>query len=166
MTSENVGNDNYAEKKVEELKQKLMEYEQKLQFNVRTENNEATKLLTISRNELEKMTPEDCGYAAYALTQYVIYLQKMVNYEESVVNYCESSINFVVGKKISQYNAYSFNEKRMLAINDDTYAKEVLRLQVIAKSRVDSMAFIINKVQNLANILVNLQQSKKTNRYG
>lgn len=166
MTNQTDGESSYAESKIEELRNKLYEYEKQIGFTVKSDNNEGIRLLTATRSELEKMSSEDCGYAAYALTQYVIYLQKMVNYEETTVNWCESAINFVVGKKISQYNAYSFNEKRMLVINDDNFAKEVLRVQIAAKSKVDSMSFIINKVQGLANILVNLQQNKKTNRYG
>lgn len=166
MGTEQIGPDSYIESKLKEMQEKLRQYEASLSFSVKSEHTEATRLMTIGRSELNKMSAEDCGCAAFELIQYSIFLQKTVNYEVAAVKWLESAIDITIAPRISQYQAYGFQEKKLAAVNGDGYAKAANRLRQIAQSRVDDLQFISNKVQDLAQVLLSLQQTKRGQRNG
>ena len=64
--------------------------------------DELNRYLTMNRDDLEKLTPSDCGEIAYRLSQFVFHLQRTINREIARYNWAEEEI------KITIYNIEYF----------------------------------------------------------
>jgi hypothetical protein len=121
---------------------------------------ELQKYLTMSRDVLEKTTPEDCGQIAYRLAQFSFHVQRTLNRELARVNWAEETIKDVIADDINNYNGYGYVEKSSQAIKHNERAYKLSRIKKYARQRMDRLTYLATSLKNLSDILISIQRSK------
>jgi len=98
-----------------------------------------------------KLTPEDYLNNSIILSQYAFQLQRIINREEARVHYIKNRIDKIVLPNINQQNAYYYNDKRNLAIAQDSVAQALLKEQTVIELKVKRLQFLSTRVENLSN---------------
>lgn len=121
---------------------------------------ELNKYLLMSRDELEKTTPEICGEIAYRLGQFSFHVQRSVNREISRANWAEESIKETIADEINEYKGYGYIEKSYQAIKHNEKAQALQKIKKYAKQRSDRLQYLANSIKHLSDIMLSIQKAK------
>jgi len=121
---------------------------------------ELQKYLTMSRDVLEKTTPEDCGQMAYRLAQFSFHVQRTLNRELARYNWADETIKEVIADDINNYKGYGYVEKSSQAIKHNERANKLNKIKKYAKQRSDRLTYLATSLKNLSDILISIQKSK------
>lgn len=154
-----------TKEQVEEWDKILDEYETSVGLGKYTEiqsftNEELNGYFTMSRDTMEKLTPEDCAQISMRLCQYALFLQRTLNREIARHNWAEESIKETIADEINNYKGYGFVEKSLQAIKHNDKANALNRIKKYAKQRMDRLSYIANSIKNLSDILITIQKTK------
>ena len=127
-------------------------------------DNEVHRYLNMSRAEVEKLTPEECGEAAFLLRKFAFHMQRAFGRESARVKLLERQLRKVLASEVGQYRAPSAEERRDLAIKGNDKARELARLRDYHEARLERIAFLSNCVGQMAASLDTLQQTKRRQR--
>lgn len=116
--------------------------------------------LSMNRDALEKLSPEDCGIIAYRLGQYAFHVQRTVNREIGRYNWAEDTIKSVIADDINNYKGYGYVEKANQAIKHNDKAQTLNKIKIYAKQRSDRLSYIANSIKTLSDILISIQKQK------
>jgi hypothetical protein len=145
----------------------LDEYENQIGFTKYKSDllpeSELNHYLIMSRDELEKLTPDDCGQIAYRLSQFSFHVQRTVNREQARHDWAEDTIKSVIADEINSYKGYGYLEKSLQAIKHNDKARSLDKIKRYAKQRIDRLSYLANSINNLSNILINIQKLKVKN---
>lgn len=122
--------------------------------------SELNDYLTMSRDEIEKLTPDDCCQIAYRLGQFSFHTQRTINREHARFDWAEETIKSVIADEINNYKGYGYIEKSLQAIKHNSRAFSLDKIKRYAKQRIDRLSYIANSINNLSNILINIQKNK------
>jgi hypothetical protein len=122
---------------------------------------EATRLLTIAPEVVRAMSAVALGEAVYCLEQFAFFLQKAANREQARVRWAEENLRRLLGPLLGRQQAYSYEERRMLALAGNASARELDRLRVEAQTRLDRIQYQSRRIEGLARALLALQQTKR-----
>jgi hypothetical protein len=122
--------------------------------------SELNSYLTMSRDEIEKLTPEDCGQIAYRLAQFSFHTQRTINREQARFNWADETIKTVIADELNSYKGYGFVEKSIQAIKHNEKAYSLNKIKKYAQQRINRLSYIANSLNNLSNILMNIQKNK------
>lgn len=125
--------------------------------------NELSKYLSMSRDEIEKLTPEDCGQIAYRLSQFSFHTQRTINREQARYDWSEEVIKETIADEINNYKGYGYIEKSMQAIKHNDKAQSLNKIKNYAKQRINRLSYLANSINNMSNILLNIQKLKVKN---
>jgi len=117
----------------------------------------------MSRDELEKTTPEVCGEIAYRLGQFAFHVQRSINRELSRLNWADETIKETIAEEINNYKGYGYIEKSFQAIKNNEKANNLHKIQKYAKQRMDRLSYLANSLKNLSDILIAIQRNKVRN---
>lgn len=126
---------------------------------------ELDSYLTMARDELEKLTPEDCGQISYRLGQFAFHVQRTINREIARHNWADDTIKVVIADEINNYKGYGYIEKSNQAIKHNDKAQALNKIKIYAKQRTDRLSYLANSIKNLSDILLSIQKIKST-KYG
>ena len=121
---------------------------------------ELNEYLSMSRNEIEKLSPEDCAQISYRLGQYSFHIQRTLNRELARHNWAEETIKEIIADEINNYKGYGYVEKYYQAIKHNDKASALSSIKKYAKQRSDRLSYLSSGVKNLADILLNVQKIK------
>tara|TARA_B100002019_G_scaffold30951_2_gene24982 strand:- start:2016 stop:2507 length:492 start_codon:yes stop_codon:yes gene_type:complete len=121
---------------------------------------ELNQYLSMNRDELEKLTPQDCGQIAYRISQFVFHLQRTINREIARHNWAEEEIKITIADDINNYKGYGYIEKSYQAIKHNEKAYALNQIKKYAKQRNDRLSYMANSLKNLSDILVSVQRTK------
>ena len=145
----------------------LDEYESSIGFAPYLDDNmpaqELNEYLTMNRNQLEKLTPDDCGEIAYRLSQFSFHVQRTLNREIARYNWSDEKIKEVIADQLNNYKGYGYVEKSLQAIKHNEKANSLNPIKRYAKQRMDRLSFIANSLKNLSDIIISIQRSKIKN---
>lgn len=122
--------------------------------------SEINQYLTMSRDEIEKLSPEDCAQISYRLAQFSFHIQRSINREIARLNWSEESIKETIADEINNYKGYGFVEKSLQAIKHNDKAQSLYAIKKYAKQRVDRLSYIANSIKNLSDIILSIQKIK------
>ena len=111
------------------------------------------------RQQMEKLTVEECAEAALLLGGFSFYLQRSYNREIARVNWASSSLKRMMSGKESQYQG-SWDSQYYQAVKQDGYACKLDSIRVYAQQRADRLTYLASSVKNLSDLFVNLQRAK------
>jgi uncharacterized protein YdhG (YjbR/CyaY superfamily) len=123
-------------------------------------DSELNSYLSMTRDEVEKLTPEDCAQISYRLAQYSFFLQRTINREIARHNWAESTIKETIADSINDYKGYGYLEKSLQAIKHNDKAQALNKIQKYAKQRMDRLSYLANGVKNLSDIMLAIQRTK------
>lgn len=122
--------------------------------------DELNQYFTMSRDHVEKLTPEDCAQISYRLAQYAFFLQRTLNREIARHNWAEETIKETIADEINNYKGYGFVEKSLQAIKHNDKATSLNKIKKYAKQRMDRLSYLANGVKNLSDIILSVQKTK------
>ena len=111
------------------------------------------------RQQMEKLTVEECAEAALLLGGFSFYLQRSYNREVARVNWASSSLKKMMSGKESQYQG-AWDSQYYQAVKQDGYACKLDSIRVYAQQRADRLTYLASSVKNLSDLFVNLQRAK------
>jgi hypothetical protein len=154
-----------TKEQVDEWDKVLDEYENSVGLGKYSEihsftNEELNEYFTMTRDTIEKLTPEDCAQISMRLSQYALFLQRTINREIARYNWAEESIKETIADEINNYKGYGFVEKSLQAIKHNDKANALNRIKKYAKQRTDRLSYIANNIKNLSDILISIQKTK------
>jgi hypothetical protein len=153
-----------TKEQVNEWDKILDEYENSIGFSSYKPDafseEELNSYLQMSRDELEKTTPEVCGEIAYRLGQFSFHVQRSLNRELSRFNWADESIKEIIADEINNYKGYGYIEKSLQAIKHNDKASSLNKIKKYAKQRLDRLQYLANNIKNLSDIMLSIQKTK------
>lgn len=122
--------------------------------------SELNEYLTMNRDQIEKLSPEDCAQIAYRLGQFAFHIQRTLNREIARHNWAEESIKETIADEINNYKGYGYIEKSLQAIKHNDKASSLNNIRKYAKQRIDRLSYIANNIKNLSDIILSVQKTK------
>jgi len=122
--------------------------------------DELNEYLTMNRDVLEKLSPEDCAQISYRLGQFSFHIQRTINREIARYNWAEENVKETIADEINNYKGYGYVEKSNQAIKHNDRAQSLNNIQKFAKQRSDRLSYLANNVKNLSDILLSIQRTK------
>jgi hypothetical protein len=152
---------NLALQRMQGLDSALDEYEASVGLSVFREKgwDDTRLLLNLSRREMEAMTPQQCGEAALMLGGFSFYIQRAFNRETARVKWADSNLKKMLAGQESQFRG-SWDSQFYQAVNQDDYAKKMLKLRDYAKQRELRLTYLGTSIKNMSDLFVNLQRAK------
>lgn len=142
----------------------LDEYEQSIALptynNSALPESELNEYLSMNRDVLEKLGPEDCAQISYRLAQYSFHIQRTINREIARYNWAEETIKEVIADEINNYKGYGYVEKSIQAVKHNDRATSLNNIKKFAKQRSDRLSYLANGIKNLSDILISIQKNK------
>lgn len=124
---------------------------------------ELNTYLTMNRDSLEKLSPEDCAQISYRLAQFSFHMQRTINREIARHNWAEEMIKETIADELNNYKGYGYAEKSGQAIKHNDRAQSLNNIKKFAKQRSDRLSYLANGVKNLSDILLSIQRNKVKN---
>jgi len=121
---------------------------------------EVNQYLSMSRDEIEKLSPEDCAQISYRLAQFAFHIQRTVNREMARFNWADETIKETIADEVNNYKGYGFIEKSLQAIKHNDKATALNNIKKYAKQRIDRLSYIANGTKNLSDIMMSIQKTK------
>jgi hypothetical protein len=121
---------------------------------------ELNQYLTMDRNVIEKLTPEDCAQISYRLAQFSFHIQRTINRELARYNWAEETLKETIADEINNYKGYGYIEKSTQAIKHNEKASSLNKIKKYAKQRSDRLSYISASVKNLSDIILSIQKMK------
>lgn len=154
-----------TKEQVEQWDKVLDEYESSIGLGKYSQTHsftesELSEYLNMSRDSIEKLTPEDCAQISYRLAQYAFFLQRTLNREIARHNWAEESIKETIADEINNYKGYGFLEKSLQAIKHNDKASSLNKIKKYAQQRMDRLSYLANSVKNLSDIILSVQRTK------
>jgi hypothetical protein len=119
--------------------------------------------LTMNRDTLEKLGPEDCAQISYRLGQFSFHIQRTINREIARYNWADETIKETIADEINNYKGYGYVEKAGQAIKHNERAQSLNNIKKFAKQRSDRLSYLANGIKNLSDILISIQRNKVKN---
>lgn len=126
-------------------------------------SSELNTYLIMSRDELEKLGPEDCAQISYRLGQFSFHIQRSLNRELARYNWADEMIKEVIADEINNYKGYGYVEKAYQAIKHNEKASSLNNIKKYAKQRSDRLSYLASNLKNLSDILLSIQRNKVKN---
>lgn len=126
-------------------------------------SDELQQYLSMNRDAIEKLTPEDCFQIAYRLGQMAFHTQRNLNREIARHNWAEDTLKIAIADDINNYKGYGYMEKLYQAIKNNDRANVLHKIQKYAKQRMDRLSYLANSLKNLSDILLSIQKNKVRN---
>jgi hypothetical protein len=154
-----------TKEQVEEWDRILDEYESTIGLGAYNnincfEDSELNYYFSMSRDIIEKLTPEDCAQISYRLAQYALFLQRTLNRETARFNWAEETIKETIADEVNNYKGYGFIEKSLQAIKHNDKASGLNKIKKYAKQRMDRLSYLAGNIKNLSDILLSVQKTK------
>lgn len=150
---------------VEEWDRVLDEYESHIGLGKYNEDHkfsdqELNNYFHMTRDTIEKLTPEDCAQISMRLSQYAFFIQRTLNREIARYNWADETIKEVIADELNNYKGYGYAEKSLQAIKHNDKASGLNKIKKYAKQRMDRMSYLANNIKNLSDILLAVQKTK------
>ena len=156
-----------AEERLKQIDTVLDEYESNLglsSYSGDFHDPSVRQYMNMPRQQMEKLTIEECAEAALLLGGFSFYLQRSYNRELARVNWASSFLKRMISGRELQYKG-SWDSQHHQAIKDDGYARKLERIRVYAQQRADRLTYLASSVKNLSDLYINLQRAK-INKHG
>lgn len=157
----------FAKEQLAKIDTVLDEYETSLglpKFNVDFHDSSAKQYLQLSRDQIEKLTPEQCSEAALLLASLSFHLQRSYNREVARINWADRTLKTCIAGREQSYKG-SWESQFNQAVKEDTYTSKISDIKRYAQQRADRTNYLSSSIKNISDIFLNVQRAKAT-KYG
>jgi len=146
---------------VDKLDAALDEYEKKIGLS-NLKESAVTQYLNLTQEVLRKMSPEECGEAAYLLNQEALFVQHEINKHKAQMDWANSRINRIIYSQLQNYGGKYDNHdvRRTLAIKGDSAAQELQKVVDKADRIISRLSYVPNHLSKLASVLLDYRHTK------
>jgi len=158
-----------AKEQLERWDKILDEYEKSIglpDFESKENSHSASEFLSMNRNQIEKMSPEDCAQAALILNELAFHIQRAYNREIARVKWAEDTSKEIVANEVGGYKGYSYLERFQQAVKSNAHACSLNKIRKYAQQRADRLGFLASNMNTRADIFLATQKSKRYNNVG
>tara|TARA_R110002020_G_scaffold95727_2_gene229471 strand:- start:1841 stop:2329 length:489 start_codon:yes stop_codon:yes gene_type:complete len=153
---------NTASEQLKKLDSILDEYERSLgisEFADQFQDDSAKKYMSLSRPQIEKLTPSECAEAALLLGALSFHMQRAYNREVARVNWAKQTLRSTISGREQSYRG-SWESQFNQAVNEDSYTRKMLAIQKYAQQRVDRLTYLASSIKNISDIFLAVQRAK------
>ncbi len=144
----------------------LDEYERNIGLpDISNYTDTAQEYFNLTRNQLEKLSIEDCAHGAYILNNLALHIQRNINRENARSNWAKQRLKVYAADKVSQYRG-SWEQQELQALKASSFGNKLLDLLTDITLRIDRLTFVSTNVRQLAESLTNIQRAKVGVRNG
>jgi len=122
--------------------------------------SELNAYLSMDRQQIEKLSPEDCAQISYRLSQFAFHIQRTLNREIARHNWADETTKESIADDINNYKGYGYVEKAYQAIKHNDKASGLNKIKKYAKQRIDRLSYLSNNIKNLSDIILSIQKTK------
>lgn len=151
-----------AKEQLEKIDAVLDEYEASLgipAFTNTFHDDSAKNYLQLSRDQIEKLTPDQCAEAALLLASLSFHLQRSYNREIARVNWADQTLKTLVAGREQQYRG-SWDSQFHQAINEDDHTRKIANIKRYAQQRADRVTYLSSSIKNISDIFLSVQRAK------
>ena len=151
-----------ARERLAKLDSVLDEYESSLglpSFNDNFHDDTAKKYLQLTRNQIEKLTPDQCSEAALLLSSLAVHIQRSYNREIARINWADKILKSTIAGKEQSYRG-SWDSQFNQAIKEDGYASKISDIKRYAQQRADRLTYLSSSIKGMSDIFLSVQRSK------
>ncbi len=151
-----------ARERLAKLDSVLDEYESSLglpSFNDNFHDDTAKKYLQLTRNQIEKLTPDQCSEAALLLSSLAFHIQRSYNREIARINWADKILKSTIAGKEQSYRG-SWDSQFNQAIKEDGYASKISDIKRYAQQRADRLTYLSSSIKGMSDIFLSVQRSK------
>ena len=157
-----------AKKAMDTEMTKLDEYEQSIALPEHVipvgMSDEIKSYLSMGRDELEKLNPEDCINTAYIIGQFVFFLQREENKERSRELWAKAEIDKLVCSKMENYSQFTKAEHKIASIaRENSVVADFNSICHKAQRRAARLKDIASALNNLTYTLKDMARAKISN---
>ena len=155
-------NPNKPKERLDQIDKVLDEYESTLglvSYAGDFHDQSVKQYMSMPRQQMEKITVDECAEAALLLGGFSFYLQRSYNREVARVNWASSNLKRMMSGREAQYKG-SWDSQYYQAIREDGYACKLESIKTYAQQRADRLTYLASSVKNLSDLFVNLQRAK------
>lgn len=128
---------------------------------------EAQHYLEMNQEEMRAMSAEECGEAAFLVSQLVYYLRQQHNMEIMRIRICDAEIDKQISGKLQSYDKFmKWEEKRLAAVREDSHASAWAELRKWAEASASLQDSLAYDARTISQVLLQLQRSKERDKYG
>lgn len=156
--------DQTAKERLSTIDAILDEYEKSIGLpthKVSVSEEELNKYLSMNRDEIDKMSPEDCAGISMRLSQVGFYIQRQQNREKSRQIWADAELTKIIAGENDHYDKYMRHDVKVATIiKDNSFATSLYDISRYASQRVQRLEFLSTSLKNLADVLLNIQRAK------
>jgi len=157
----------YAKEQLDKLDKVLDEYESSLGlpvFSHEFHDNTAKKYLQLSRDQIEKLTPEQCSEAALLLSSLAFHIQRNYNREVARINWADKTLKTTLAGREQSYKG-SWESQFNQAVKEDGYTRKISDIKRYAQQRADRLTYLSSSMKSMCDVFLNVQKTKAL-KYG
>ncbi len=148
--------------KLEEIEQRIDEYSEQLKLSSITPSEDTAKYINLSREDINKLTADECHEAYYSLCKEALCIQYHANLLKTKINWATSCIDFMVADKLSSYDQYTPSaQKRILAIKENSAALKLQEFITNSQLKYNLIAYLPEQLKNIADSLKEIGRGKR-----
>lgn len=111
---------------------------------------EIQRYLSMSRDELESLSEEDCTYGSTQISQYLIFVQRHINRLKSIRSWACNELKKIVAKEFDNFSGpWEMREYKVVSEND--VAEKLKNMEVFAEQQILRMDYLPQALKNLAD---------------
>lgn len=130
-------------------------------FNFANSENDAAHILTMPYSVMSKLSSIECGEKAWVLREFSFHLQRAVNRKQAEIRWANECITKEITPKLAGTPGYSVEERRINACRGNDACEKYQAVVVNASLRVERLAFLSSKIDQMAHTLFELFKSKR-----
>lgn len=164
MSGEQESKVSVTKKMVDELDAILDEYEGGIGLpdykNEAFAKEELEQYLSMDRDSMEKLTPEDCAEICARLTQFAFHIQRAQNRETARIEWAKAGIKRTIADHVGSLKGYSYEERAALAIKQNDHASKLLSIQNYCEQRASRLNYLSRQISGLSDSIDRMRQAK------
>jgi hypothetical protein len=122
---------------------------------------ELEQYFSMTRDQIEKLSNEDCGQIAYRLSQFAFHLQRLNNREHARLAWANAKLNDSIASEVGGFDKFMKHEMKISLLKQNNSAvKSVADILTYAEQRIQRLNFLSASIKNLADVLLANKRSK------
>jgi hypothetical protein len=150
---------------IEQLNHTTQSYFQRIGLSTIKHNSEVEKYLELSREDMSKLSANECVEIAHMLTRESLYLQQQINQNNSKIFWINAKIDATVAPRLNNYDKYMPHQsKKLCAIKDDDVLESLYKNLIQCQTQNELLAYLPTYIKNLSDTLIELSKIKRNKK--
>lgn len=139
----------------EQLDKILDEYNSNNKVGAAFSNGEVSEYLSMTRDQIEAMSKEDKCIASIQLSQYAVYLQRLVNREKARLSWSNAVINKLASLHWEEHDKFLSYEIKIAKISKEyEIVDKTIKIRNHSQIRIDELDSVANLIKHLSDMMM------------